>query len=388
MALIEMDRKGLSLSMMALAAEVNRGLPPGEPIDARWQGYGGCLYVSQLPDKPCSAALFEECLEELWKFRQQRELANLAQDGAEGVDIAAKLKQTLQRKRGGEARPIKEIIPLALDSWEKAMEHPGRPSGIRSGLVDLDRVTWGWQPEDLIVMAARPSQGKTSLLLGFALHAAVVDRVPTAFFTAESSSVSIVKRAVCWLSGTDQSRWRAGQPGTSDFAAMTSAAGKLGSAPIHIVDCQNLTISQIASKAQDLQERHGIRLFCADYLQKIKSDTAHEKRTYEVAQVSEGLKLMAVERKSPVITACQLNRESEKTKGRMAGLGDLADSSSIEKDADIVGIIHRDKDGPCLNIAKFRDGPLALIRLAFLPHCARFENAARIDRADVPYKDD
>lgn len=386
-ALNDLDAKKLPLSMVSLAAAVNRGLGPEDAVAERWTDFGGVLYVSQLPDKPAAAAQFEEYRDELYELADRRYVVAA---GARANDTSAPLRlpERLTRPTGVQARHVRDIIPKVLDDWESAGQRKGQCSGVRSGLLDLDRKTSGWQNQNLIVIGARPSMGKTAILAGFAIHAALEDRVPTAFFSVESSEIEITKRFACMVSRTDQTRWRDGTASEEDFAALFAANARIRKAPLYIVDCPGAAVAHIAIKARELKATHGIRLICVDYLQKIKPDTREEKRTYEVAQVSEGLKNIAKELQLPVITAAQLNREYEKQKGRAPMIGDLADSAQIEKDADIVGLLYAKDTERQLLIAKFRDGPTGIVRLTFLPHCARFENAARIDRSDLPYRDE
>lgn len=177
-----------------------------------------------------------------------------------------------------------------------------------------------------------------------------------------------------------------------DIHKLPSAMSRLTKSPLHLKDCPGASIGWIQSEARKLKEMHGIKLVVVDYLQKVKSMQRNEKRTYEVAQVSEGLKELAVELNVPVIAAGQLNREPEKAKGRAPVLSDLADCGQIERDADIVALKHLvvPKDGPPkhqLILAKFRDGPTGIVNLAFVPHCARFDNLSPIAQEDVPNYD-
>jgi len=272
-------------------------------------------------------------------------------------------------------KPLNEIAQAVIGDWEDAAAKPGQITGIASGIQSLDKLTWGWQNENLIVIGARPSQGKTAILVGFALHAAVKCKIPTAFFSVESSSKEIVKRMLCQLAEADQSRLRGGLAWNDDIKRLPFAVQSLKEAPLHVIYCPGIAINDLKAKSRAVHQQHGVKLILVDYLQKVKPSEKHEKRTYEVAQVSEGLKMMATELHVPVITGGQLSRENEKSKGRRPQLSDLADSGQIERDADLVALLHRENDLFALLISKFRDGPIGHVDLLFNPSCAKFSDA-------------
>ena len=345
-------------------------------------------FVERIIDNGVSGPLVEHTyLPALIKAKRARQVkAAMVEAGNTGdtAHVAALLKE--QPPAPG-TKTLASMAARVVDEWQAASEHPGELSGIPSGLIDLDRLTWGWQKQNLIVIGARPSQGKTAILIGFARHAAIEKSVPTVIFSLESSGEEIVRRILCQMTGADQSRMRGGEAQERDIANLPAAMGKLRRAPLKIVDCPGASITWLRTEAKRLSESMGAKLFLVDYLQKIKPTQRHEKKTYEIAQASEGLKEMAVECDAPVITAAQVNREPEKAKGRAPQLSDLADSGQIERDADIVGLLHEKKGERALILAKFRDGPQGYVPLAFNPSCARFDNFAHIQREDVPNYD-
>ena len=304
------------------------------------------------------------------------------------VSLLLKTPSASPGKRGKEALAAKVVA-----GWQEAAERPGELSGVPSGLSDLDRKTWGWQRQNLIIVGARPSQGKTALLIGFARHAAIEKRVPTVVFSLESSGEEIVRRILCQITGSDQSRLRGGEATENDLKSLPTAINRFRNSPLEIIDCPGASIGWIQNEARKLKETMGVQIILVDYLQKVKAMQRNEKRTYEVAQVSEGLKEMAVELDVPVISAGQLNREPEKAKGRAPILSDLADCGQIERDADIVALKYlkpgREGAEPVhqLILAKFRDGPCGIVELMFNPGCARFDNLSRISREDIPTYD-
>ena len=279
-----------------------------------------------------------------------------------------------------------ELSNEIIDEWERATHDPGRITGVSSGFVDLDKLTWGWQPELLYILAARPSCGKTAMLVGFSRVAAIENKLPTLFCTFESTPKELIKRLACQISKTNQVHLRAGYMTTEDASKLCSAFGQISSSPLYIVNCIGMGIVAVQNVIRSYVERYGARLVLVDYLQKIRSKTKEEKKTYEISQVSEGLKSIAEENHIPIVCAAQLNRESEKQKGRPPMLSDLKDSGSIEQDADGVAMIHRittdGEDVFNLIVPKMRDGRTGIIPLVFLDESTLFENGSKIRNED------
>lgn len=321
-------------------------------------------------------------LPELIQQAQERRIRNTCRDIADGGETSL-LKPILSDYGPVQKTKTKpEIAHAIIDKLELAAQNPGKISGIDTGLIDLNKLTWGWQPQNLIIIGARPSHGKTAMLIGFARSAAIENKIPTLFVTLESSVEELTFRMACQIGRVNQQRMRGGEGSQRDIEALVSAFGKINHCPIYISDCSGKNIGAVQNAIRSFVRDAGIKLVIVDYLQKIKPGERHEKKTYEVAQASEGLKIVANELNVPIISAAQLNREPEKNKGRKPTLADLADSSQIERDADIVGLLHRDEDGYLLLISKFRDGPIGAIKLHFTPEYARFDNADKIDISD------
>jgi len=296
-------------------------------------------------------------------------------------DAAAMAAQTV--------KPLTATAHEVIDDWQHAFQHPGELTGVPTSLADLDEMTSGWQKEHLIIIGGRPSQGKTALILQFAAHAAVRNQIPTLLFSLESSAKECVKRILCNLSATDQTGFRRGKPRAGDFDKVTPMVPRVTGSPLYIIDTPGLSISQVQAITREHFRKHQIKLACLDYVQKVRADNKQEKRTYEVAQVTEGLKTVAREIGIPFIAAAQLNREPDKVKekgGREPRLSDLGDSGQIERDADVVGLLYHwteeenTKDETrrsALLIAKMRDAPIGAVDLYFQKEFGRFENAGK-----------
>ena len=359
-------------------------------------GFGGGSWMN-------IADLEETSLPAMVKAADERRLLKRIEEikGAPTLEILEAFKEFQPTPIPDNGNRVQPALDSAVAGWEYAFEHPGVHTGIDSGLVDLDNITWGFQPENLVVVGARPSQGKSAMLAGFALHSAVELKLPTLFFTLESSADELVRRMACSLARVEHQTMRWGKAADADFKKLTAAMARIRSAPLFINDTPGLNISQIKSIGRSFAKEHGIKVIHLDYIQKVRSDSKHEKRTYEVAQVSEGLKTMAKELKVPVIAAAQLNRELEKStykKGdnreeppppRAPRLADFGDSGQIERDADVAILIWQKPDGVRLIVAKNRDGETRNVKAVFLRRITRFENALRenqhvIDPADMP----
>lgn len=323
-------------------------------------------------------------LPELVQAVQRRKLRQALLEGMESDDFrkAAMLLRSFQPTTFKE--PTKpETANEIISEWERAVENRGQISGITTGLDALDRLTWGWQDQQLIVIGARPSQGKTALLVGFA-RASAMANVPTLYVTMESSQKELTKRFICQMAQVNQMDLRGGVVGERDMEKIGMAFGEFKKRPIWIADLTGKSIATIQACVRRIVESYGIKIVLVDYLQKIKPDERHEKRTYEVAQTSEGLKILAKELNLPVITAAQLNREPDKNKGRPPMLSDLADSGQIERDADLVGLIYRKVNDAgkaefSLLVSKFRDGPTGSVPLEYCAGYARFDSVKQFD---------
>ncbi len=306
-------------------------------------------------------------------------LIDLAQ--SQMIDIAAdKVQSGFHR--------VREIVDKSFGSLDVLFDRGKSVTGVETGFKDLDDMTSGLQPGELIIIAARPSLGKTALALNIAAHAALEGRV-VGVFSLEMSKESLLIRLLCSEARINSHRLRTGLADHDDWQKMSRALGRLAEAALYIDDTPSLNIMQIRAKARRLQaERKRLDLLIVDYLQLITGHTRFENRTQEVSYISRSLKGIAKELNAPVLALSQLSRAPEAGKGREPQLSDLRDSGSIEQDADVVVFIHRSApsgDGTGfeeqgviteLNVGKQRNGPTGPIKLVFLKPYTRFENMA------------
>ena len=297
-------------------------------------------------------------------------------------------------------KTIRDLVNDAITKVEDFHRRQGATTGIATGFVDLDRMTSGFNPGEMIVIAARPSMGKTSLAMNIAEHVALDLKLPVGVFSLEMTAESLVLRMLCSRARVNLRNIRDGFMAERDFGKITGSAGKMAAAPIYIDDTSGLSILQLRAKARRMSQQHGIKLFVIDYLQLLHSTArkAADNRQQEISDISNGIKALAKELKVPVIVLSQLNRELEKDKNRKPRLSDLRESGAIEQDADLVGLLYRpssdeDEDGVAdeangmainLLIAKQRNGPTGDVNLTFLKQFTRFESAAKVSQEDVP----
>jgi replicative DNA helicase len=288
---------------------------------------------------------------------------------------------------------IREIVRTSFGSIEELLERGRHVTGVGTGFEDLNSMTSGLQPGELVVVAARPSLGKTALALNIAAHAAIEDRKKVGFFSLEMSKESLVMRLLCSESKTDSHRLRSGFSNREDWKKLTQALGRLGDAPLFIEDTPALSIMQIRAKARRLKMEKGLDLMIVDYLQLVSGQGRFENRTQEVSYISRGLKSLAKELKVPVLALSQLSRAPEQRPGQRPQLSDLRESGSIEQDADVVIFLFRerkaaeesDAEGEVdrrglemkLIIGKQRNGPTGDIPIVFMRPYAKFESMDR-----------
>src|ERR1044072_7056368 len=226
--------------------------------------------------------------------------------------------------------------------FRRVLFRSGMLTGISTGFVDLDKMTTGLHGGEMIVIAARPSMGKTSLAMNIAESVAIDQKLPVGVFSLQFSSESLVLRMLCSRAGVSLRNIREGFFSERDFPKITSAAGKLAASPLYIDDTAGLSILQLRAKARRMWQQYGIKLFVIDYLQLLHSTARRaENRQQEIADISNGVTALAKELNVPVIVLSQLNRESEKHKKRRPRMSDLRESGSIEQDADLVGLLYK-----------------------------------------------
>src|SRR3954471_21207812 len=292
----------------------------------------------------------------------------------------------------GQMLSMKDQVMEAIESIEKLYERKGGITGISTGFIEFDRMTSGMHPSEMIVIAARPSMGKTALAMNIAEHVAINEKLGVGVFSLEMSSQQLVQLPLCSRARVNLQKVRDGFLGERDFPSLTAAASKLAEAKIFIDDTASLTILELRAKARRLKAQQDIQLIIIDYLQLLRSTSrrAQDNRQLEISEISGGLKALAKELKIPVIVVAQLNRQPEQRTGGKPRLSDLRESGSIEQDADLVALLVRpelyeedeearvEKAGEAeLIIAKQRNGPVGEIPLTFLKEFTRFETRAR-----------
>src|SRR6266571_974052 len=281
---------------------------------------------------------------------------------------------------------MKEIVHANFERLEKIFREGKSITGASTGYGELDKLTSGLQPSELIILAARPSQGKTALALNFAENIAVRAGLPVAIFSLEMSKESLLQRLVASVAQIDAHKFRTGHLGREDWRRMTEALGQIASAPLWIDDASSLTVVEIGAKARRLKREKGLKLLIVDYLQLITARGRFNSRQEEVSSISRNLKGLAKELKIPVLVLSQLTRAPEREE-RGPQLSDLRESGAIEQDADVVMFIYRpnfykvdaapeERDQADILIAKQRNGPTDKVKFVFRSRLTRFEEAA------------
>lgn len=288
---------------------------------------------------------------------------------------------------------VRDIVKDSIKEVEKRYVSQELITGVASGFADLDSITAGLQPSDLIIIAGRPAMGKTSLALSVARHVSLDLGKAVAVFSLEMSREQIVTRMLCSEARVDSSRVRTGRLGDSDFPRLVEAASKLAQADLYIDDTPAISVMEMRAKARRLHREKKLELILVDYLQLMRGSNARsERREQEISEISRSLKALAKELHLPVVALSQLNRSVETRPDKRPVMADLRESGAIEQDADIIGFVYRDevyhpdsadKGVAELIIGKHRNGPIGTIRLAFLGEYTVFENLA--EEADYDY---
>jgi replicative DNA helicase len=372
---------------------------------------GGIAYLAGLPDTVPSAANLSYYLDivvEKYLLRKMihtcTEVVGRVYDYEGEVDalldeVERDILRISESRVQTQTTTIKDLVKKAITTIEDFHQRQGMLTGVGTGFTDLDKMTSGLHGGEMVVIAARPSVGKTSLAMNIAEHVAIEQRLPVGVFSLEMTSESLVLRMLCSRSRVNMRNVREGFLAERDFPKLTGSAGKLANAPLFIDDSSALSILQLRAKARRMWQQYSIKLFVVDYLQLLHSTARRaENRQQEIADISSGIKSLAKELSVPVIVLSQLNRELEREKNRKPRLSDLRESGAIEQDADVVGLLYKpssddeesgsaaEEDAVPMNllIAKQRNGPTGDVNLTFLKSYTRFESAAKVSAEDVP----
>ncbi|MEJ2602003.1 MAG: replicative DNA helicase [Gammaproteobacteria bacterium] len=376
----------------------------GELADA-----GGLDYLATLANETPGAAnvrAYADILRERSILRQLitagNEIAGSAyttegRDAGELLDAAERrVFEIAERKnRQGGFQRLKNVLPATIDRIDMLHQSDGDITGISSGFREFDKKTAGLQNGDLIIVAGRPSMGKTTLAINIAEHAAIGDNIPIAIYSMEMSVEQLAFRMISSLGRIDQSHLRTGQFPEEDWSRIHNAVQLMNDAPIFIDDTPAMSPTEMRARARRLKREHGLGLIVVDYLQLMQVPGNKENRATEISEISRSLKALAKELSVPVIALSQLNRSVEQRHDKKPVMSDLRESGAIEQDADIICFIYRDevydKDSPKkgiaeINIAKQRNGPTGEFTLTFLGRFTKFENFAPDAWDDGPYQ--
>lgn len=381
----------------------------GEPVDAITLGeelrrigllesIGGVSYIHTLVSgvpTAGSAGHYARIVEEHALLRRLIEASHTIEELAfsvpesvgDAVDQAENLVYQVSRRRiSDDFKALRELLAENMEMVERLYEKGSSITGLASGFTEFDKITAGFQPSNLIIVAARPSMGKSSWAISVAQHVAVQQKVPVVIFSLEMSTMELVQRLMCSEAHVDSNRLRRGALQDSDWPKISHALGRLGEAPIYIDDTAHMSIMEMRAKCRRLQSKHGLGLVIVDYLQLMQPTRHTDNRVHEVSEISRSLKILARDLEVPVMAISQLSRNLEHRPDKRPILADLRDSGALEQDSDLVVFIYRDEvynpDSPQkgiaeINIAKHRNGPIGKVELTFLEHYTKFANLAR-----------
>ncbi len=389
-AMLDLSEKGEPIDLLTLTSSLkDRG---------QLEDVGGGTYLSLLVDQMPTAAhvgTYAKIIREKSILRRlihgATEIVTRCYDTTDEtdhlLDHSEKIVFDIAQKRIRQPFfAMRDIVKAGFKMIEKLFERQEAVTGVPTGFLELDRMTAGLQPSDLIVVAGRPSMGKTAFALCLVAHAAIQKKIPSAIFSLEMSKEQLAQRMLCLEGRIDSSKLRGGFLSESDWPKLTRAAGELSEAPIFVDDSPGLNILEMRAKARRLQKEHGLGLIVVDYLQLMRGLTQTDSREREISEISRSLKALAKELNIPVIALSQLNRMVENRRPPKPILADIRESGAIEQDADLILFLYREEvyDRDTLNkgiaeiiIGKQRNGPVGEVRLAFLAPFTRFENLAR-----------
>jgi replicative DNA helicase len=360
---------------------------------------GGLAYLGELAKNTPTAANISAYAEIIRERSILRSLISVSSEitelafqpqgkiSAEILDIAEQKVFNIAEQGSKTEGPqnIRKVVAHALDNIEKRFGQSNPITGIASGFNDLDRITAGLQEGDLIIIAGRPSMGKTSLAMNIAEHAAIKSQKAVLVFSMEMPSESLATRMMSSLGRIDQSKLRTGRLQEEDWTRLTSAVGLLSEAKLYIDETPALSPMEVRSRARRIARENPLGLIVIDYLQLMRVTGHAENRTAEISEISRSLKALAKELRVPVIALSQLNRSLEQRPNKRPVMSDLRESGAIEQDADLIAFVYRDEvyneDSPEKGIAeiiigKHRNGPIGVVKLTFLGQYTRFENFA------------
>jgi replicative DNA helicase len=393
------------LIFSAVAALVERNQPPdavtvSEHLQrlGELEAAGGLPYLARLVQDTPSAANIRAYARIVRERAMLRQLIEIGGDiaasahGSEGLSVDEIVDAAEQKvfeiadrgqRRGAGFKSLKQILPGTIDRLDMLSHSTSEITGISSGFAEMDRMTAGLQRGELIIVAGRPSMGKTTLAMNIAENAAIGGQVPTAIFSMEMSAEQLSFRMIGSIGRVNQTRLRTGKVTEQDWSRIDSAVSLMTAAPIFIDDSGALTPTEVRARARRLKREHGLGLIVVDYLQLMQVTGTVENRATEISEISRSLKALSKELDVPVIALSQLNRSVEQRQDKKPVMSDLRESGAIEQDADLIVFIYREEvyepDTPRkgiadIIIAKQRNGPVGEFHLTFLGEYTKFEN--------------
>ncbi|MFC2131114.1 replicative DNA helicase [Bacteroidota bacterium] len=393
--MISMFERGITIDLVALAEELNK--------KKMLESVGGAYYLSEINSRTPTAAnietyariVQERYLKRLLIHSAGKILANSYDETTDALDeidqAEHEIFQIAQKRFQKSYVDIKKLAHETIELIGKLVEKGKKGlTGVPSGFYDLDKLTGGFQKSDFIVIAGRPSMGKTAFALSIARNVAVEYKQPIAFFSIEMAAIQLVIRLLSAEAKINGNNIRTGNINQKDFAKIAHTIGRIADAPIVIDDSASMTIMELRAKSRRLIAEHGVKMIMVDYLQLMRSPKS-ESREREISIISQSLKQLAKELNIPIVAMAQLNRGVEARSDKRPMLSDLRESGSIEQDADVVIFLHRpeqygakdfgrdseDAEGKAeIILSKQRNGPTGSVKLAFLKDYARFENLA------------
>ncbi|MGE4588490.1 MAG: replicative DNA helicase [Acidaminococcaceae bacterium] len=390
--IVDLFSKNQAVDMVTVTEALKR--------EGKLEDVGGIQFITYLANAVPTAAnitYHAKIVEEKSLLRQlisvSTQIAGSGYEGTEDVNTLLDNAERMilgvsERKISRDFAPIKEVVMSAVDRIDELYNKKGGITGIATGFIDFDRLTSGLQPSDLILIAARPSMGKTALVLNMAQNVAIREKKAVAFFSLEMSKEQLVQRMLCAEASIDSSRLRIGELEDNDWEKLIWAADSLSQADIFIDDTPGITVMEMRAKARRLKVEHNLQLIVIDYLQLMQGSgkKSGENRQQELSDISRSLKALARELNVPVIALSQLSRSVESRQVKRPMLSDLRESGALEQDADLVAFLYRedyyDKETENKNIteliiAKHRNGPVDTVKLFFHKQYTRFANLAK-----------
>lgn len=359
---------------------------------------GGPAYISEIANSVPTAANVGHYTKIVREKYLLRKLINTAtqivtesfEPGSEVEDLMDRAEKlifdiTSSQKREMSVAAMKDIVKSSIETIDRLYQRKENITGVPTGYHELDVMTAGLQKSDLIILAARPSMGKSALACGIMEYASVVEGVPAAFFSLEMSKEQLAQRMLCSIAGVNAHKVRTGFFAQSDWPKIVTAANKLSEAPIYIDDTPGISALELRAKARRLKAKHDIQLIIVDYLQLMRGSSSRsaENRQQEISEISRSMKALARELSVPVIALSQLSRAVEQRQDKRPQLSDLRESGAIEQDADLVMLLLREeyyepteenKGLAEVIVAKQRQGPVGTVKLAWLSEYTKFSN--------------